>query len=348
MQTTQRVSHLNFAKGFRGGERQTLLLIEALSQRGYQQTLVTRRGSELAKRVQKLENVEVIELSKPYFLHLAKMKKSPLLHAHETKAAQVAFWQHLFACTPYIITRRVDISIKQNVFNRNLYEKSFTSVVLSKAIQKSVLQLSPNIKTQVIPSATTSFAYNEENIQTIKAKYANKFVIGNIGALEYAKGQQYLLEVAKAFQKSHPDIHFLFLGTGKDETAFKEMAKGLSNVSFEGFVNNVGDYIQCFDLFAFPSLHEGLGSILLDVIAAKVPIIASNVGGIPDLIQHEKTGLLFQPKESDTLYQHIETLYLCKTLRESLANEAHKTIENFNINTIADAYEKLYAKAIKV
>lgn len=345
MQKPKQITHLNFAKGFRGGERQTFLLIEELSKRGYQQEIITRQNSELAKRLETIPNLSIIEISKPYILHLSKIKSASLFHAHETKAAQVSLFTNLLFQIPYIVTRRVDIKIKENFFNRSIYEKSFYTIVLSNAIQKRVLNLSSTVKTKIIPSCATEFHYDIDNIQKIKAKYADKFVIGNIGALEYAKGQQYLLEVAKKIQHQYPNIHFLFLGTGTQETEFRKMAKDLPNVTFEGFVNNVGDYIKSFDLFVFPSLHEGLGSILLDVIQGKVPIIASNVGGIPDIIKHEKTGLLFNPKDTNAIYNAIEKLYLSENLREKLTNEAFKTIENFSVTTMVDAYEEVYQEA---
>jgi len=104
----------------------------------------------------------------------------------------------------------------------------------------------------------------------------------------------------------------------------------------------VGDYIKSFDLFVFPSLHEGLGSILLDVIQGEVPIAASNVGGIPDIISDQKSGLLFPPKDTEAIYNAIEKLCLSEGLRAKFVNEAYKTIENFSITKMADEYEKVY------
>ena len=74
------ITHINFAKGFRGGERQTLLLIEELSHRGYKQQIITRINSQLARRVKNIFNLEIIEISKPYFLNLSKVKNSTIIH----------------------------------------------------------------------------------------------------------------------------------------------------------------------------------------------------------------------------------------------------------------------------
>ena len=84
--------------------------------------------------------------------------------------------------------------------------------------------------------------------------------------------------------------------------------------------------IQCFDLFVFPSLNEGLGSVLFDVMQSNVPIIASDIGGIPDIIQNEKNGILVPIKESEAIYNAIIRLYNDEALRKKFANEAFKNI----------------------
>jgi len=342
----KKITHINFAKGFRGGERQTLLLIVELTKRGYSQRVLTRQNSTLAKRLEGVENLEIIELPKPYIFSLSKIKEASLLHAHETKGAQFAFWGHLRYKIPYIVTRRVDKSIKNNFFNQALYKNALTSVVLSTAIQKRLFKLNTQLNTTIIPSAITDFELHQEKIDNIKIRFKDKFVIGVIGALEYGKGQKYIIEIAPKIAQNYPDIHFLFLGTGKNEEEFKAQSQNISNITFEGFVDNVGDYIACLDLFVFPTLSEGLGSILLDVMNFNVPIIASNVGGIPDIIQDKQNGILLPPKESDAIYQAIKRLYEDSNLREALATRAKQSVENYSPQKMADRYEKIYKGVI--
>jgi len=156
------------------------------------------------------------------------------------------------------------------------------------------------------------------------------------------KGQYYLLEAMKKVETTFPEIHLILLGKGKDEQKYKEQVKGLSNVTFEGFVDNVGDYINALDLFVFPSLNEGLGSILFDIIQAKIPIAASNIGGIPDIITDEKTGLLFETKNVEVIYDAIVVLYKDENLRNKLATNALKNIGDFSFEKMTDKYEKIY------
>ena len=79
---TRRIAHANFAKGFRGGERQTQLLIEALAKTGRAQLLLVRKGSELGMRCRGIAGLEIVEISKPYALHVRLLRHVALLHSY--------------------------------------------------------------------------------------------------------------------------------------------------------------------------------------------------------------------------------------------------------------------------
>jgi len=337
------IAHLNFAKGFRGGERQTMLLIEELALRGHRQVLFTRVQSELAIRCKVVKNLKIIKLAKPYIGSFSKFKEIDIIQAHETKAAQVAFLINKMIGTPYVVTRRVDNSIKDNFFNRAIYTRALAVVALSRAIEKEVLAVAPSACIQLIADSRTLFSIDSQKSHSIKARFAGKFLIGNIGELDNShKGQGYLIDAIIKLAAEHPDIHCVFLGKGKDLENYKEQSKQVDNITFAGFVDNVGDYIDCLDLFVFPSISEGLGSILLDVMAQKVPIIACHAGGIPDVLTHDKTALLIPSKNSDAIYQAIVALYTDKQRREAFAAEAFNQSHQYHPRVIADQYLAVY------
>lgn len=336
------ITHINLAKGFRGGERQTLLLVEELSKSDLTQKLFVRKNSELGKRCINIKNLQIVEISKPYMFHLSKLKDSSLIHAHEAKAAQIAFATYLLYKIPYIITRRVDIGIKNNFLNRAIYEKASRVVSLSNAIKNRVLKLSQKAKTIVIPDAITTFFPDNKNIAKLRERFDGKFIITNVAALEEAKGQHYIIEVAKKLLQIDKNIHFLLLGSGKDEAKFKELAYNLPNITFVGFVNNVGDYLSISDMFLFPTLSEGFGSSILDAMSFKIPVIASNIGGICDIIQNNTNGILVNPRDVDGFFTAITTLYNDKNLRESLSTNAYKMLKNYTPEIVCMEYKNLY------
>lgn len=324
------IGHVNLQAGFRGGERQTELLIRELSARGFKQRLITRNGSALSERLSNLPGLEIREIAKPFMLHSAAAKGCDLLHAHETKAAQFALLVKKFHGIPYVITRRVPKIPKNNFFTRAVYSNATKITALSGAIRNNLLKLDPELDITIIPSMVASLAVNTNKVNALREQFGSKFVIGNIGALvNYHKGQQYLIEAAQCLKGRVSDIAYLFLGDGKDEEWLKSLAAGHEDIYFLGFVDNVGDYIELFDLFVFPSLQEGLGSILLDVMRARKPIIASDVDGIPDLIKHEVNGILVPPGDSRALEQEMERLYTDKALRQRLSEKAATDVQEY-------------------
>lgn len=337
------ITHLNFAKGFRGGERQTQLLIEELSKNGYKQRLIVRKNSELTKRCINIKDLEIIEIAKPFLFNMMLVRKDTILHAHETKAAQFCYMAHLFFRVPYIITRRVDNKIKNNFFTKAMYDSAMYTAVLSSAIEAEVKKVSQSANIVKIPSAYSNLSVDKSSVEKIKERFREKFLIGNIGELDNShKGQYYLIEAIKILSTKYPQIELVLLGKGKDEESYRLQASGYNNIIFEGFVANVGDYIESLDLFVFPSLNEGLGSILLDVMNAKIPIIATDVGGIPDIIENQKNGILINPKDINAIVEAIEDLYNDKQKAIRLAMNGYEQIDKFSASSMSKHYEHLY------
>ena len=343
-----KIGHINLARGFRGGERQTQLLIEALNAlTELDQCLIARRDSDLSPRIKCLDEDQLRAVKRPYLFNLSAASDRQLLHAHEAKAGHYALLANLRYGTPYIITRRVPNRPKDNFFTRMVYRRASRIVAISNAIGDYMLDYDDTLNIDVIPSMQSALPVDQREAEKIKAQYAGKFIVGHIGALvNHHKGQQYLIEAARRLQQTHPQIHFMLLGDGKDGTWLRESAKDLTNITFSGFVDNVGDYLSIFDMFVFPSLEEGLGSILLDVMSFSKPIIASDVDGIPDIIHHEKTGLLVPAKNSDALYDSIIRLYEDQTLRHRLASAGHRLVQDYAPEALSLHYLKLYQELL--
>jgi len=337
-----KITHINLAKGFRGGERQTQLLVEQLAGKIGKQTLICPKNSELAKRVAG-ENIQIESISRPYLFSLNKCLDSDLLHAHDAKAAHFALLAHKLYGIPYLITRRVPNLPKDNSFTRAIYANASVSVALSRSIADVLKNRFGNINTTIIPSMKSGLPTTESNVQHLKSNFEGKFIIGHVGALvKHHKGQQHIINIAAELKKTHPDILFILVGSGVDEEKLKQQANGLSNVVFTGFINNVGDYMAAFDMFVFPSLEEGLGSILLDAMDFSLPIVANNVDGIPDIIKNEQNGLLVEPKNDHQLAQAVLKLYNDKDLASRLGCSGKIISDEYLPDTISNKYISLY------
>ncbi|MEQ8206321.1 MAG: glycosyltransferase family 4 protein, partial [Woeseia sp.] len=117
---------------------------------------------------------------------------------------------------------------------------------------------------------------------------------------------------------------------------------------FAGFVDNVADWLSVFDLFVFPSLHEGLGSTLLDAMSFGLPLVASNVGGIPDIVVDKVNGLLIKPERPEELLTAVLTILQDDSLYESMRLANLNQADAFSPVAMADRYEVLYRKLLRI
>jgi glycosyltransferase involved in cell wall biosynthesis len=345
-----KICHVNLAKGFRGGERQTQLLIEALARLDVEQCLVARYDSPLHDKLAEIPNFTSFRVRKPYMAYLSSVEQyqPDLLHAHDAKAAQWSLLNYLLRRTPYLMTRRISRTSKNRMFTRAVYRNASKVVALSSAVRDSIHKLMPAIPVDVIPSMYASLAVDWEKVKQLSQRYSGYFVIGHIGALVNPhKGQAVLIRAMRLLNAKYTDMKVLLLGTGRDEGLLKRLASDLENVEFVGFVEDVGNWINVFDLFVFPSLEEGLGSSLLDVMQHAKPIVASGVGGILDVIQDGENGLLVPANQSVALAGAIEKMYLDKALRDRCAAAGFASIARYSPERVAQCYYDLYLSVLK-
>ena len=343
---TPTIMHVNLAKGFRGGERQTELLIKELAKHSLKQYLVCRDNSPLREHLTAVSNLEFITANHQLMGHFATHQKIDMVHAHEAKAVHWAWIENRLRGTPYILTRRVPQQIKQNLFNKLCYKHARQAVAISSPIAKYLAGLQLALVT-TIPSALAHLPHNPDVSNEIKKQYQDKFLIGHAGALvDKHKGQREIIKAAALLENKVPNVHFIMLGDGPDSEQLKEESKQLSNLEWLGFKKNPGDYFAALDLFVFPSRNEGLGSTLLDVMDFKVPIIASDVDGIPDIVKHEETGLLIPVNNADALAEAIIRLFNNKQLRENLAVTAKEKLADFTPIAMARRYLALYCSLL--
>lgn len=134
-------------------------------------------------------------------------------------------------------------------------------------------------------------------------------VFGIVARLDKIKGHIYILEAFKKIKSEGIKLPaFIFVGDGPERKNLEIFAKenGLTNIKFVGETLEIGKYLKQMDVFVFPSLSEGLGISLIEALVAKKLIIASNTGGIKELIEHNKTGILVEPANVDDLYKAIK------------------------------------------
>lgn len=157
-----------------------------------------------------------------------------------------------------------------------------------------------------------------------------------------------IASIAKLPQETRGKIFLILMSEGEDRPTLEALVRehGLEDrVFFTGFVDNARRYLRAFDLFVLPSLKEGFPYGLLEAGAAGVPIIASNVGGIPELVTHNETGLLIDPHHVDSLTEAIQTtLHDPKAAQERAARLKEKVCVQFTIEKMVGETEAVYSQ----
>lgn len=339
-----RIAHINLAKGYRGGERQAELLIRALADLGQEQVLVARSDRPLANRLGDA-GIEIRGCAGLWSAFRAT-RGVDVVHSHEGRGVYVAWLRYEVSGTPYVITRRVNNPLGESRLTRRAYTRASCVASVAADVARIVEEFDGRIKSCVIHSSSSSLPVDSATARSIRDRFPGKWIVGNVGALDNAqKGQEYIIEVARRLESSHPNFQFLLVGGGGDEAMLRELAGDLGNVSFTGWVDNVGDHLAAFDLFILPSNKEGIGGILLDAMDRALPIIASRVGGLPEIIRDGENGILIDPRSPDQLEAAILSLYNDPDLRRSMGARGREFSHDFTAEAMAQRYLELYTQA---
>lgn len=160
----------------------------------------------------------------------------------------------------------------------------------------------------------------------------NKVTIGIVKSLEEVYGIRYLIEAFGRVHSRHKNTELLIVGSGSKHKEMQELSRKLNlegNVIFAGKVPNeeVPLYLNKMDIFVMPSIKESFGVAALEAQACEVPVIASNVGGIPEVVVDNHTGFLVEPSDIDILSEKIEKLVLGQDLREAMGRNGRVFVE---------------------
>jgi glycosyltransferase involved in cell wall biosynthesis len=171
-------------------------------------------------------------------------------------------------------------------------------------------------------------------------------VIGTVGRLSPQKGHARLLRAVALLSRSHPDLTTVIVGEGEERHALKALVDDLGigeQVHLLGRRDDVAAILAAFDVFVLPSEYEGLPFALLEAMAAGLPVIAYDVDGVSDAVEHQRTGLLVEPRSVDGLASALATLLDDPSLRESLGRAgAASASAHYGLDRMARETEQIY------
>lgn len=375
------IFHIDGERGLRGGERQLLYSAAALRARGHRNVVVCRKGAELEAEA-KRQGFETLNL--PFLFEFdpisawrlaktAAKTSRPVLHGHTAHAAGIAALAGRLARLRHVAHRRVDFPLRGAWSRKLKYESAGCVVAVSRAIAE-VLEKDglSRARVAVVPDALP--CSDEERawagqtdrrfspVDTARRRAARQALadefsledstrwVGNLAALVPHKDHQTLVAAALIVSLKRPDTRFLIAGRGPEEKALFDSIKRmglLGKVLLVGHRDDPAEFLAALDVFALSSWGEGMGSVLLEAAACGIPIAATSAGGIPEIVEHEKTGLLAPARDPEALAERIIRLADDPALGRRLAAGALERLDRFGLARLAESLEEVYARVLR-
>jgi glycosyltransferase involved in cell wall biosynthesis len=291
---TPAIVHVASGREWRGGQRQVWLLARELARRGVEQVVVTGEDSELARRLVSA-GVRVRPARwragldprvLPAILSELRHRRA-ILHAHDAHALTLAGVCAGLSGAPLVTTRRVTFPIRRKLF----WVRARRVIAISGAVRDALILdgLAPERLT-VIPSAVDVADLRATTGPDVRTRFGlpeRGQVAVSLGALTPEKDQSTLVEAASLLVRDLPDLHWVIVGEGPLRSALqRRMARlGLEDrVHLAGQLADPHVALAGADVFVLSSLAEGLGSSVLAAMAMDVPVVATRVGGVPELL----------------------------------------------------------------
>ena len=355
------IVHIDTGKSWRGGQNQVLLLTRDLQKRGYNQVLVCQKSRGLAVRAKEhgIPTREIVmhgEIDPFAVMSIRKILKkhaATICHCHTSHAHGLGVLATLgIKNIKIIVTRRVDFVIAQNFLSRRkYYSPKVYYIAISDGVQRVLLEaVVPEDRITLVRSGIDleRFAHIE-NGNPLRKEFAlpeEAIVIGTVGHLVDHKGHIYLVRAAPYVLERFPNALFIIVGEGEERSALEAEIQRLNlkeRFILPGYRTDIGAFLKLFDIFALPSHLEGLCTSLLDAMAVGVPIVATDTGGVPDVISDHSNGLLAKPRNPRNLARKIIRLLENTHLQNQFVAEGKKIVqERFSADRMVEGTLRVY------
>lgn len=293
-------------------------------------------------------------------IHLIRRERVDLLHCHGWGACTWGRIAAFLLRMPVIVHERANyksVPRFQRIVERLLAPLTDHAFAVSESTRRFCIEqryLAPEIVETLyngillndLPEATPAWR------SALRAEFQtapHDPVLGIVGRIESHKGHLDALRALAEVLKTHPNTKLWIVGDGAfepDVRAFVEAQNMSAAVRFLGFRRDVRQVIQCFDVQIFPSHQEGTPNTLYEAMLAGLPAVASTADGQGEILEHEKTALLFEPGDHATMANHIVRLLDDRALRARFAAAAKARIRDFDGRRCIRRMEEVYANLL--
>lgn len=363
------ILHMIETSGPGGAENMMIRLIDNLDKEKFHSIVCLLKDGWLNKTLQR-QGVETVIIPQTRSfdytwiksaLKCLADKKIDLMHSHE------------FAMNTYSSMLSVikGIPCVSTVHGKNYYWEKFQRKLAYRFVSRvsSMVPVSDDIRNflvskvgihkkrlTVIPNGIDFNLYqnNEEKRFSFRKTLGisqDATLIGAVGNLYPVKGHTYLIQALAKIKQTHANIQLVIAGRGNELSSLQDDAKQyevIDNVHFLGFREDIPEILNAIDMFVMPSLSEGMPLSILEAMAAERPVIASRVGGIPEVIVDSQTGYLSEAKSPVDLASKISKCIDDKDATSRIIKKAkEKVIMDFSMQAMMNGYLQMYDKLLK-
>jgi len=280
-----------------------------------------------------------------------------ILHTHNYKSDAIGFLASRVTGIPLVATAHGFTDMTHSVsayekLDRWLLGSFFNKVVV---VTGKMIKNFPEGKHCVIENGVdvNKFSRDVQKGAALRKRYRIKeddILIGTIGRLSGEKNQKMLLEAMYPLMRDNDSIKLIIAGSGPKEDELKQFSEArhlTDRIIFTGVMHDVVSVYSAINIFVLSSLTEGVPLTVLEAMASRLPVIATRVGGIPDMIENDKTGLLIDSHDTDDLRIKTENLINNQDKRNRLGESAFNFVKaNYSLENMCDAYRKVYEEVL--
>lgn len=357
------VLHLCESSDTGGAESVLINLVENLDKNRYRSLVCLLSDGWLKHQLEK-RKIETVVIPQPRSFdvlwvfrvyRLLKDRDIHLMHSHE-------FATNVYAS---FLSRITGIPVVATAHGKNYYVEKWRRRMAYRFVARrsAMVAVSYDLKRFLaqrvaIPASSIRVVHNgidlsryaiyegKHVVRTELGIRADQHVIGTVGNLFAVKGQIYLLRACQEVARAFPSFVLLVAGEGEQLSILEKEASDLGiadNVKFMGFRDDIPSLLQAVDVFVLPSLSEGLPLSILEALSLQKPVVATNVGGIPEIVEDGTTGYLVPPRNPEALAEKILLLLRHPEIAANVGQAGRKKVEkDFGLEKMVREYQSLY------
>jgi glycosyltransferase involved in cell wall biosynthesis len=347
-------------KGQAGTEIATYFMAEQLARRGHTVHVITSSSGDLAgEMVEKGFHIHRIPLNKTrilgillfWYAIIATVRKigPDLVHAQSLASGIPALLSKKLLKIPYVVWGQgSDVYFPKGfliITPEKIIRNADAAIALTGDMKRAMQDICQR-DIAVVPNGISIVDQLDTNDATAHGKH-----ILYVGRLEPVKGVRYLISAMKRVHDTIPDARLIIIGEGTERAMLEALSARLglqTCVQFGGEVphEKVLSFMQQADVFVLPSLSEGFPMVIVEALACGLPVVASRVGGVPEIITNETNGYLVEAKDEGALADRIQVLLQDDLLRKKISDANKELVKKYSWENVIIKLEKIYESSV--